>query len=275
MGGLPKPWKSGPRRVPPRMWAPRWVGGPNLEKMGPRRVGPRKGGGPKGWGPERVGGPKISRFFLTFPPPFRCFCVSVGVFSGRSMCTFGVPSCSPGGPVWWGRLGFTRQPESPNVHISGSLPSKHHQNSTRTHPERHRNSETVAGKGRKRAKFWAVRRTGVRRTGVRRNVVQGSPNQQQPKQPQPRQNCGQLSQTRFRVGTTTQHNNTKQHKTTTNNTKQQHKTTTQHNNTKQQHNNTTQQHNTTQQQQHNRNTKTPKLAKVGVAKIGQNSDFAF
>ena len=32
------------------------------------------------------------------------------------MCTFGVLglSCaSPGGPVWWGRRGFTRQPEVP------------------------------------------------------------------------------------------------------------------------------------------------------------------
>ena len=75
---------------------PRRVGGPNLEKVGPEgwgpegwgpeRVGPRKGGAPKGWGPERVGprkggGPKISRFFFPFPPPFRCFCVSLEVFS--------------------------------------------------------------------------------------------------------------------------------------------------------------------------------------------------
>ena len=43
------------------------------------------------------------------------------------MCTFGVLglSCaSPGGPVWWGRRGFTRESESPNVHISGPRPSK-------------------------------------------------------------------------------------------------------------------------------------------------------
>ena len=56
-------------------------GGPNLEKVGPRRVGPervrprkesagraQKGGAPKG------GGPKISRFSFPFPPPFRSFC---------------------------------------------------------------------------------------------------------------------------------------------------------------------------------------------------------
>ena len=70
----------------------------------------------KKWGPERVGpegwGPKISRFFFPFPPPFRCFCVSLGVFSWNfggvlkrrcpEMCTFGVLklSCAiPGGPV--------------------------------------------------------------------------------------------------------------------------------------------------------------------------------
>ena len=38
--------------------------------------------------------------------------------------------------------------------------SKHHQNSTRRPPERHRNSETVAGKGRKSAKFWAPHPSG-------------------------------------------------------------------------------------------------------------------
>ena len=59
--------------------------------MGPRKGGAQKGGASKGgapkcggserWGPRRVGGAKISRFFFPFPPPFRCFCVSLGVFS--------------------------------------------------------------------------------------------------------------------------------------------------------------------------------------------------
>ena len=48
---------------------PRWVG--------PRRVGPRR------VGPRRVGGPKISLFFFPLPPPFRSFCVSLGVFSWK------------------------------------------------------------------------------------------------------------------------------------------------------------------------------------------------
>ena len=76
-----------------------------------------------------MGGPK----FPAFPSPaakFRSFLPSLGVFSwnfggvlkrrGPEMCTFGVLglSCaSPGGPVWWGRRGSTRQLESPNVHI--------------------------------------------------------------------------------------------------------------------------------------------------------------
>ena len=92
----------GPRRVGPRRVGP--------EGWGPERVGPRKGGAPKGVGPRKGGGPKISRFFFPFPPPFRCFCVSLGVFSWNfggvlkrrcpEMCTFGVLglSCaSPGG----------------------------------------------------------------------------------------------------------------------------------------------------------------------------------
>ena len=65
----------------------------------------------------------------------------------------------------WGRWGFTRQPESPNVHISGFRPSKHHQNSTRRPPERHRNNETVAGKGRKRAEFGAPHPSGPHPSG--------------------------------------------------------------------------------------------------------------
>ena len=46
-------------------------------------------------------------------------------------------------------------PRTPNVHIWGPGASKHHQNSTRRPPERQKKSETVAGKGRKSAKFWA------------------------------------------------------------------------------------------------------------------------
>ena len=105
-------------------------GGPNPEKVGPRRVEPRR------VEPRRVGSPKFRAFF--FPPPATIFfllSLSCGPFvefrwclkrRGPALCTLGVlglPCASPGGPVWWGRRGFT-QPESPNVHISGFRPSK-------------------------------------------------------------------------------------------------------------------------------------------------------
>ena len=141
-GGGPNPEKVGPRNVGPRRVGPRRMGARRLgarrvgaqtqKKWGPRRVGTPKGGGPKvgapkGGGPEG-GGPKISRFF--FPSPAAKFVLSS--LSGcllvefwwclkrrdAQMCAFGVlGQSSPGGPVWWGRRGFTRQPESPNVHI--------------------------------------------------------------------------------------------------------------------------------------------------------------
>ena len=115
-------------------------GGPNLEKVGPRRVGPRrvgpKGWSPEGWSPEGWGAQNFALFFPSSGTIFFLLSLSWGPFvefwwclkrRGPEMCTFGVLglSCaSPGGPVWWGRRGFTRQPESPNVHISGFRPSK-------------------------------------------------------------------------------------------------------------------------------------------------------
>ena len=120
-----------------------WVGGERwgFVGWGPGGWGPEggapkegalKGGGaqPRKSGAPQGGGPKISRFFSVSCPHVRSFSLSLWVFSwnfggglkrqGLEMCTFGVLglSCaSPGGPVWWGRRGFTRQPESPNVHI--------------------------------------------------------------------------------------------------------------------------------------------------------------
>ena len=90
------------------------------------------------------------------------------------MCTFGVLwlSCaSPCGPVWWGRRGFTRQPESPNVHISGSRRFKnttkfHEKTSQRERKKRRKDPQERKERKRnfrrerekKRAKFWAVQR---------------------------------------------------------------------------------------------------------------------
>ena len=131
-----------------------------------------------------MGGPKFRAFFSFLPPQFFfLLSLSWGLFvefcwclkrRGPEMCTFGVLglSCaSPGGPVWWGRRGFTRQPESPHVHISGPWPSKTPTNSTKGPQERGRRKKIVAGGGKKRAKFWAVRRRVVRRRAVRRRAV--------------------------------------------------------------------------------------------------------
>ena len=72
-GGTPKggPEGWGPEGWGPEGWRPKgWGPELNLEKVGP------EGWGPEGWAPAQ-----ISRFFFPFPPPFRSFCVSLGVFS--------------------------------------------------------------------------------------------------------------------------------------------------------------------------------------------------
>ena len=96
-------------------------------------MGPPKGGGPEGgakprkkWSPKG-GGPKFRAFVPTRP--------------GR-------------------RGSHTTARELQTCTFQGTCASKHHQNSTRRPPERHRNSETVAGKGRKSAKFWAPHPSG-------------------------------------------------------------------------------------------------------------------
>ena len=94
-----------------------------------RGPNPEKVEAPKGGAPN-VGGPKFRVFFSLSRHSFLFFFHSLLGFlvefwwclkrRDPQMCTFGVLglSCaSPGGPVWWGRWGFTRQPESPNVHI--------------------------------------------------------------------------------------------------------------------------------------------------------------
>ena len=63
------------------------------------------------------------------------------------------------------RRGFTRQPESPNVHTEGLRRFKHHQNSTSRHPDRHKKSEMVAGEGNKSAKFWPPHPSGPHPSG--------------------------------------------------------------------------------------------------------------
>ena len=111
-----------------------------------------------------MGGPKFRAFFF-FPFPATIFfllSLSWGPFvefwwclkrRGREMCTFGVLglSCaSPGGPVWWGRRGFTRQLESPNVHISGSRPSKTPTKFNERTPRERKKNENCGGRREKK-----------------------------------------------------------------------------------------------------------------------------
>ena len=68
--------------------------------------------------------------------------------------------CEPGGAA-----GVSHDsPRIPNVHISGFRSSKTPTKFNERAQERHKKNEMVAGKGRKRAKFWAVRRKAVRRS---------------------------------------------------------------------------------------------------------------
>ena len=175
------------------------------------------------------------------------------------MFTFGVLglSCaSPGGPVWWGRRGFTRQPRRPGqvgppgFHTTAREPKRAHlrvpvfKNTTkiqRKGPTREgEKNKNCGGRGKKRAKFWAVRRRGS--GGGALNTPTTHTTQQQ-------------HNTTTTQHTTTQKQNNTQH--TTHNTQH----TTHNNTTTQQHNNTqhtTTQHTTTQQQQQQKLAKTLK-----------------
>ena len=120
------------------------------------------------------------------------------------MCTFGVLglSCaSPGGPV----AGVSHDsPRAQTCTFEGSGLQKHHQNSTkRTNKRGKKRIKTVAGEGKKRAKFWAVRRRGVRRREVpRRGVRRRGPEHTHHTQHTP-------TPTPTTIHTKTNHNNTK------------------------------------------------------------------
>ena len=123
----------------------------------PERWGP-KGGAPKGWsqegveprrvGPRKVGGQFRAFFFLSrhsfysILPLLLVFFVEFWWCVKRrctQMCTFGEPK---------------------RAHLIVPAFKKHHQNSTRRHPEREEMNKNCGGRGKKGAKFWAVRRRG-------------------------------------------------------------------------------------------------------------------
>ena len=128
---------------------------------GPRRVEAQtqKKLGPEGWGPERWG-KNFALFFSLSPQNSFFSSLSGGLLVEFWWCLkrralkcarWEFSGCRVRAPVARsGGAGFTRQPKSPNVHISGFRPSK---TPTKFH-------ELWREKGKKRAKFWAVQRRG-------------------------------------------------------------------------------------------------------------------
>ena len=124
-----------------------------------------KGGAQKG-GVEKGGEPKISRFFFPFLPQKWFFSLWVlswnfgGVLKRRS--NVHVRSSlvwSPGGPVWWGRRGFTRHRRTQRGHLRPPVTKIQQED-----PQRgKKRTNFPAGEGKKRAKFWAVRERAVTR----------------------------------------------------------------------------------------------------------------
>ena len=155
-------------------------------KGGAPRGGGRRRVGPQRVGPRRVGGPKFRAFFSLSRHNFLSFFSLLGVFSWN----FGGVFEAQAGALKCARLEFSgcrvRAPagrsggaagvphDSPRAQtctFQGPGLQKHQQNSTKGPQERERRMKIVAGGGKKRAKFWAVRRRAVRRRAVRRNAV--------------------------------------------------------------------------------------------------------
>ena len=150
--------------------------------MGGEGGGRGEGRGPKGWGAPKGGAlkggpPKISLFFFPLPTQFSFLLPSLGgPFVGfwrcskrrdPERCTFGgcVKRQRPQSLLW-----FTRQPESPNVHIGGSRPSK---TPPIFHGKTHKRwkKERKLWRGREKKKERNVRRSGGGRSGGGRSGV--------------------------------------------------------------------------------------------------------
>ena len=218
------PGWSGPRRVGAK---PRKSEGPKLwgPEGGAPKGGAPKGGAPKGGarrvGPRRVGARRVAarrvgaqNFALFFPSPatvFILFSLSFGLFRGI-LVVFEAPGpsnvrvwssrvvvCEPRRPGLVGPPGFhTTARELQTCTFEGPGLQKHHQNSTKKTKREGKKNKNCGGRGKKRAKFWAVRRRGVRRRGVRWRGPEHPPHTQQQHR-------------------TTHCNNTEQHTATTQN----------------------------------------------------------
>ena len=107
----------------------------------------------------------------------------------------------------------TRQPENTKrAHLRVPAFTKHHQNSTRRHPEREEKNEFCGGRGKKRAKFWVVQGKGGPGEGRSRGrAVQGKGG--------PNQTLKHTTQHNTTQHNTTQHNTTQHNTHTTNQTR--------------------------------------------------------
>ena len=135
--------------------------------MGPRRVGPRKGGAPKGGAPKggapKGGAPKggaqtvgAQNFALFFPSPatvFILFSLSFGLFRGILVVFEALGRSNV--HVWTAR-------EPKRAHLRVPVFKNITKIQRKRPKEREKRMKTVAGEGKKRAKFWAVRRRAVR-----------------------------------------------------------------------------------------------------------------
>ena len=94
-----------------------------------------------------------------------CLCVLVwrGKRRGAQMCTFGVLwlSCEAPAARSGGAAGVPHDSaRAQTCTFEGPGLQKHHQNSTRRHPEREEKNKFCGGRGKKRANFWAVQGKG-------------------------------------------------------------------------------------------------------------------
>ena len=155
-------------------WGPEGWGARRVGARGPKGGGP-KGGGPKGGGPKggarRVGGPKgggpkgggaqnfafffspATKFVLSFLPSLVVFSWNFGgVWSpGRSnvhVWSSRIVMWSPGGLEAAGVSHDNQRAQT--CTFEGPGLQKHHQNSTRRHPEKEEKNEFCGGRGKKK-----------------------------------------------------------------------------------------------------------------------------
>ena len=116
------------------------MGVPKGGAPNPEKVRAPKGGRPEGWGPEKVKGPRFA-FFSVSRHNFHSFFSLLGVlslnFGGVFLKRRGGLSCET--PAASGPPGFHTTTRELLLWFQGPGASKkHHQNSTRRHPERDR-----------------------------------------------------------------------------------------------------------------------------------------